>query len=49
MFEPLEGFFYCCEELVVADGLQQKVEGIHFVALKGILLEGRRKNDAGVG
>ncbi len=38
-------FIHSHEELIVADGLQQEVEGTHLVALEGILFEGGGEDD----
>ena len=42
--EPLEGFVGGLEEVIVGDGLQQVVEGIHLIAFDGILREGGGKD-----
>ena len=46
LLKYFSGFLKGREELVVSDGFQQKIQCIHLVAFKGILLEGCGEDDA---
>jgi len=46
--EVFQSLVACLEKIVVADGLQQVVHSIHFVAVNSILVEGRREDNPGL-
>ncbi len=46
--EPLPALLHRLQELLVTDGFEQEVQRAHFVAFKGVLLEGRGKDDTGL-
>ena len=48
MLVPLQRLVGRLEEIRVTDRFQQIVEGVHLVAVEGILFESRRKDDAGI-
>ena len=47
--KPVPGLLGGFQEFLIADGLEEEVQGAHLVTLEGILLEGRGKDDAGLG
>ena len=48
MFVPLQRLIGRFEKIRISDRFQQIVEGVHLVAVEGILFESRRKDDTSV-